>query len=107
MEPVAYLQIIKRRWWLIVGLVLAAVLIVYLVTPARFVDHYEATSVLLVEGDRDSSDTSAANPEVVALWAKDDEVLARAAAATSESPPIGPSTRSRSPPRIGTPSSPR
>jgi uncharacterized protein involved in exopolysaccharide biosynthesis len=99
MEPVAYLQIIKRRWWLIVGLVLAAVLIVYLVTPARFVDHYEATSVLLVEGDRDSSDTSAANPEVVALWAKDDEVLARAAAA------IGPSTRSRSPPRTGTPSS--
>jgi Mrp family chromosome partitioning ATPase/capsular polysaccharide biosynthesis protein len=81
MEPVAYLQIIKRRWWLIVGLVLAAVLIVHLVTPARFVDHYEATSVLLVEGDRDSSDTSAANPEVVALWAKDDEVLARAAAA--------------------------
>ncbi len=81
MEPVAYVQIVKRRWWLIVGLVLAAVLIVYLVTPARFVDHYEATSVLLVEGDRESSDTSAANPEVVALWAKDDEVLARAAAA--------------------------
>ena len=81
MEPVAYVQIVKRRWWLIAGLVLAAVLIVYLVTPARFVDHYEATSVLLVEGDRESSDSTAANPEVVALWAKDDEVLARAAAA--------------------------
>jgi Mrp family chromosome partitioning ATPase/capsular polysaccharide biosynthesis protein len=80
MEPVAYLPVLKRRWWLIALLVLAAVVIVYLVTPARFVDHYQATHVLLVEGDRESSDTSASNPEVVALWAKDDEVLARAAA---------------------------
>jgi Mrp family chromosome partitioning ATPase/capsular polysaccharide biosynthesis protein len=80
MEPVAYLQILRRRWWIIVLLVVAAVGIVYAVTPARFVDHYEATHVLLVEGNRDSSDTSAANPEVVALWAKDDAVLRRAAA---------------------------
>jgi Mrp family chromosome partitioning ATPase/capsular polysaccharide biosynthesis protein len=80
MEPVAYLQILKRRWWIIVLLVVAAVGIVYAVTPARFVDHYQATHVLLVEGNRESSDTSAANPEVVALWAKDDAVLRRAAA---------------------------
>jgi Mrp family chromosome partitioning ATPase/capsular polysaccharide biosynthesis protein len=81
MEPIAYLQIARRRWWLIVGLALAAVLIVYITTPARFVDHYEATHVLLVEGDRESTnDESAANPEVVALWARDDEVLASAAA---------------------------
>ena len=82
MEPLAYLQIARRRWWLIVGLVFAAVLIVYLMTPDRFVDHYEATHVLLVEGDRESGggDSSAANPEVVALWAKDDEVLSAAAA---------------------------
>ena len=82
MEPLAYPQIARRRWWLIVGLVLAAVLIVYLMTPDRIVDHYEATHVLLVEGDRESGggDSSAANPEVVALWAKDDEVLSAAAA---------------------------
>src|SRR5687768_5696225 len=80
MEPLAYLQIVKRRWWIIVGLVIVAVLLVYLTTPARFTDHYEATHVLLVEGDRDSSDSGAANPEVVALWAKEDEVLAEAAA---------------------------
>jgi Mrp family chromosome partitioning ATPase/capsular polysaccharide biosynthesis protein len=81
MEPLAYLQIVKRRWWIIVGLVVVAVLLVYLTTPARFTDHYEATHVLLVEGDRESSDSGAANPEVVALWAKEDEVLAEAAAA--------------------------
>ena len=81
MEPLAYLQIARRRWWLIVGLVLAAVLIVYFTTPARFVDHYEATHILLVEGDREAGDSSAVNPEVVALWAKEDEVLAAAAAA--------------------------
>jgi Mrp family chromosome partitioning ATPase/capsular polysaccharide biosynthesis protein len=80
MEPLAYLQIVKRRWWIIVGLVVVAVLLVYVMTPARFTDHYEATHVLLVEGDRDSSDSGAANPEVVALWAKEDEVLAEAAA---------------------------
>ncbi len=81
MEPLAYLQIVRRRWWLIVGLILAAVLIVYVTTPERFVDHYEATHVLLVEGDREASgDNSAANPEVVALWAKEDEVLSGAAA---------------------------
>jgi Mrp family chromosome partitioning ATPase/capsular polysaccharide biosynthesis protein len=80
MEPVAYLQVLRRRWWVIALLVVAGVGIVYAVTPARFVDHYQATHVLLVEGNRDSSDTSAANPEVVALWAKDDAVLRRAAA---------------------------
>jgi Mrp family chromosome partitioning ATPase/capsular polysaccharide biosynthesis protein len=81
MEPLAYLQIARRRWWLIVGLVLAAVLIVYFTTPDRFTDTYEATHVLLVEGDRESTnEQSGANPEVVALWAKDDEVLAAAAA---------------------------
>ena len=59
MEPLAYPQIARRRWWLIVGLVLAAVLIVYLMTPDRIVDHYEATHVLLVEGDRESGAATA------------------------------------------------
>jgi Mrp family chromosome partitioning ATPase/capsular polysaccharide biosynthesis protein len=92
MEPLAYAQIARRWWWLIAGLVVAALAIVYVTTPARFVDHYEATHVLLVEDTGDSSRNAAANPEVVALWAKETEVLERAAAA------IGPAVN---PERLG------
>jgi Mrp family chromosome partitioning ATPase/capsular polysaccharide biosynthesis protein len=82
-EPVGYLQIVRRWWWLIAGLVIAALVIVYAVTPARLVDHYQATHVLLVEndGDGEGSRNSVSNPEVVALWAKESEVLDRAAQA--------------------------
>lgn len=79
MEPVEYLEIAKRRWWLIAGLVAAALVFVYLITPARLVDDYEATHVLLVEGDRTAGGAGAANPEVVALWVEEGEVLARVA----------------------------
>ncbi|HEX6659351.1 MAG TPA: hypothetical protein VF065_14780, partial [Ilumatobacter sp.] len=81
MEPLAYAQIVRRWWWLIAGLVVAALGIVYVTTPARFVDRYEATHVLLVEDTGDASRSSAANPEVVGLWATEAEVLDRAAAA--------------------------
>ena len=108
MEPLAYTQIARRWWWLIAGLVIAALGIVYVTTPARFVDHYEATHVLLVEDTGDSSRSAAANPEIVALWAKETEVLERAAAAIgpavnperlgreSRSGPTGTSARCRS-----------
>ena len=92
MEPLAYAEIVRRWWWLIAGLVIAALGIVYVTTPARFVDHYEATHVLLVEDTGDSSRSAAANPEIVALWAKETEVLERAAAA------IGPAVN---PERLG------
>jgi len=81
MEPLAYAQIVRRWWWLIAGLVVAALGIVYVTTPARFVDRYEATHVLLVEDTGDSGRSTAANPEIVALWAEETEVLERAAAA--------------------------
>src|SRR5262245_57006236 len=80
MEPLAYVQIVKRRWWLIVGLIVVAVLLVYLTTPARFTDRYQATHVLLVAADRGSSNSGAAHTAAVPLWAKEDEVLAEAAA---------------------------
>jgi Mrp family chromosome partitioning ATPase len=79
MEPVGYVHIVKRRWWLLALLAVAAVVLVYVLTPAHLVSRYEATHVLLVESDRDNANTAAANPEVVALWARDSEVLARAA----------------------------
>ena len=60
---------------------IAALGIVYVTTPTRFVDHYEATHVLLVEDTGDSSRSRAANPEIDALRAKETEVLERAAAA--------------------------
>src|SRR5687768_17008130 len=81
MEPLVYAQIARRWWWLIAGLVVAALGIIYVTTPARFVDRYEATHVLLVEDTGDTGRSTAANPEVVALWATEAEVLARAAAA--------------------------
>ncbi|MET0147342.1 MAG: hypothetical protein ABW122_00785 [Ilumatobacteraceae bacterium] len=81
MEPLEYLPVLRRRWWIIVGLVVAAVAIVYAVTPGRLVDEYQATNVLLVEAVGDNS--ADANPQVVALWAKENEVLTRAAAEIS------------------------
>lgn len=81
MEPLGYAQIVRRWWWLIVGLVVAAVLIVFVTTPARFTEYFDATHVLLVEDGGESGGNSEANPEIVALWAKETEVLTRAAAA--------------------------
>ena len=79
MEPLGYAQLLLRKWWLIVGMAAAAAALVYVISPARIVDEYTATHVVLVEGDNDAG--SEANPEVVALWAKESAVLARAAQA--------------------------
>lgn len=85
MEPVGYLQVVKRWWWLIAGLVAAALVITYLVSPVRIVDDYQATHVILVEAPPTATEGSVTNPEVVALWARERAVIERAAAS------IGPS----------------
>jgi capsular exopolysaccharide synthesis family protein len=78
MEPVDYLKIIQRHWKVAAGLVVVALVAVFLASPNQPAQVYEATHTLLrdqASGEEGAS--SADNPSVVSLWASRGEVPGR------------------------------
>jgi Mrp family chromosome partitioning ATPase len=79
MAATEYLKIVRRRWKLIAGLVIAAVAVVYWTSPEEVDRSYDSTAVFLVESEEGRGGSSAANPQVVAAYATVGEVPRRAA----------------------------
>jgi capsular exopolysaccharide synthesis family protein len=81
MEPLDYLKIVQRHWKVAVGLIVLALIFVYLISPKDQSKVYEADHVLLrdqASGDEEGA-SSSDNVEVVGMWATYGEVPARAA----------------------------
>lgn len=81
MEPLDYLKIVQRHWKVAVGLIVVALILVYVISPKEASKVYEADHVLLrdLASGEDEGTSSADNVDVVGMWATYGEVPARAA----------------------------